>query len=501
MNVDILHGDRLSGEIEVGSAVFPSMTEARNIDFGVTVSWGVIAQFTMAVIGFVGTVVFARILGPTEFGGFYLLFALVKLADRPVAGVARAVKKRLSEAGAPTGELFGAGLSMYVLAGVIGVVGTLLAEDSIVNYTGMPEAGTAFIALFLVLGLFELLQKVFSATGVVGKPLWIDTLRSLLTFPAQLGFVLLGLGSAGMAYGLVTATVITLPFLWWFLEARPLFPTCEQIKSIYEFGRYSIPNSLLNKTFRQYDTLLLGFLLSQGAAGQYEVAFKLTLPATFVAGAIGSGLMARVSNLSTAGEAFAQDVSNSLSFASIIAIPLFFGALAIPEPVVVTTYGEQYLPAASLLAGLALFQLLVSQGRVLWAAIEGLNRPDWTMRVNTVVVALNIVSGYILTLEFGIVGVVIATIITEFIRYVANAWFLAVNFDIQLLTKPLQRQILAGAIMFVSVEMMTYHVPMHSWHLLATILLTGGIVYFGSLAVISPRFRHTIQSITKSAVQ
>jgi len=477
------------------------MTEARDVDFGVTVSWGIVAQFTMALIGFVGTIVFARILGPTEFGGFYLLFALVKLADRPVAGVARAVKKRLSEAGTPAGELIGTGLLVYGLTGTVGVVGALLAEELLINYTGMPEAGIAFVALFLSLGLFELLQKVFSATGIVGKPLWIDTLRSLLTFPAQLGLVLFGLGSAGMAFGLVTATVIVLPLTGWFIATRPVFPSIEHVSSVYEFAKYSIPNSFLNKTFRQYDTLLLGFILSQGAAGQYEVAFKLTIPATFVAGAMGSGLLARVSNLSTAGEAFAQDVSNSLSYASIIAVPLFFGAVAIPKPVVVTAYGSQYVPAAGLLAGLALFQLIVSQSRVLWAAIEGLDRPDWTMRVNAAVVAFNIVSGFILTLEYGIIGVVVATVAAELIRYVAYAWFLESNFDIQLLTKPFGKQFIAGVIMFVSVELSNYYIPVHSWHHLAYLLVIGGTVYFGSLTIISPQLRHTVQSITRSAFQ
>jgi O-antigen/teichoic acid export membrane protein len=476
------------------------MTEARNVDFGVTVSWGVIAQLTMAAVGFVGTILFARILGPAEFGGFYLLFALVKLADRPIAGVARAVKKRLSEASAPTAELFGAGLLMYVLTGAIGVAVVVLTEDLIVDYTGMPEAGIAFIALLLVLGLFVLSQNVFAATGLVGKPMWIDTLRSLLTFPAQLALVLLGLGSAGMAFGLVAATVLVLPITWWFIETPPTVPSRTQFKSIYEFARYSVPNSFLNKTFRQYDTLLLGFLISQGAAGQYEVAFKLTIPATFVAGAVGSGLMARVSNLATAGEEFMQDLINSLSFASIIAIPLFFGALAIPEAIVVTAYGAEYLPAASLLAGLALFQLFASQNRVLWAAIEGLDHPEWTMRVNTVIVVLNIITGYLLTLEYGIIGVVISTVATEFVRYLAYAGFLRSDFELELLPTALRRQLVAGVVMLGAVQGANYYVQVQSWYHLAILLCIGGLVYFGSLTLISPHFRDTAESITRSAL-
>ena len=58
------------------------MSEAANTSLSRETLGGTIAQFVMAAIGFVGTIIFARWLGPSAFGGVYLLFALVKFADR-----------------------------------------------------------------------------------------------------------------------------------------------------------------------------------------------------------------------------------------------------------------------------------------------------------------------------------------------------------------------------------------------------------------------------------
>ncbi|WP_254663432.1 hypothetical protein [Haladaptatus sp. W1] len=76
------------------------MSEAAGTSLSKETLGGTVAQFSMALIGFVGTIVFARWLGPSAFGGVYLLFALVKFADRPMNGWSLAAKKRVAESDA-----------------------------------------------------------------------------------------------------------------------------------------------------------------------------------------------------------------------------------------------------------------------------------------------------------------------------------------------------------------------------------------------------------------
>ncbi|MFB9806428.1 hypothetical protein ACFFQF_14640 [Haladaptatus pallidirubidus] len=68
------------------------MVEATDVSLGGETAKALVAKFTLAASGFVATILFARELGPTAFGGYYLLFALTKIADRPLNGWASASK-------------------------------------------------------------------------------------------------------------------------------------------------------------------------------------------------------------------------------------------------------------------------------------------------------------------------------------------------------------------------------------------------------------------------
>ncbi|MFC4543256.1 lipopolysaccharide biosynthesis protein [Halosolutus amylolyticus] len=475
------------------------MTDATSVSLGGETVKATIAKFTMAVIGFVGTVVFARVLGPTGFGGFYLLFSLVKLGDRAVNGWGTAVMKRFSEAGAPERELIGGQFAFTFGWLVLTGAAAVFASGWLVSYTGLPEAPVLFVVLMASVTLYEPIDRVVQARGLIGASMWIDTVRSLLTFPIQLALVLLGLGAAGMAYGLAAATFLSVPMLWYFVRVRPTTPSRETLSSLWSYAKYSIPNSFLGQAYDRFDILLLGFLLAPAAAGRYEVALKLTVPATFVMLAAQSGLMARVSRLHSQGKGVSDDVSNTVAFSSIVAIPMLFGALAMPEVLVVTAFGPEYADAASLLVGLALFQVANTQSGPLTSAIGGIDRPEINTRISAVTLSLNVVLGVALTLAFGAIGVVIATVIAETLRYVLSARVVKRELpDVVLLPRTLGEQVAASVLMFVVVFSLVRTIAIDQWYVLLGVVAVGAAVYSLVLVAISRKLRVTISGIVGS---
>ncbi|WP_265108313.1 lipopolysaccharide biosynthesis protein [Halosolutus halophilus] len=476
------------------------MTDATSVSLGGETVKATVAKFTMAVIGFAGTVVFARMLGPTGFGGFYLLFSLVKLGDRAVNGWGTAIMKRFSEVDAPERELIG-GQLLFTLAwlSATGVAG-VLASGWLVSYTGLPEAPVLFVVLMGAVTLYEPTDRVVQARGLAGASMWIDTFRSLLTFPLQLALVLLGLGAAGMAYGLAAATFLSLPALWHFVRTRPTVPSRETLGGLWSYAKYSIPNSFLGQAYDRFDILLLGYLLAPAAAGRYEVALKLTLPATFVMLAAQSVLMARVSRLHSQGEDVSEDVSNTLAFSSVVAIPMFFGAVAMPELLVVTAFGPEYADAAALLVGLALFQIASTQSGPLTSAIGGIDRPDVNTRISAVTLALNIVLGVVLTLAYGAIGVVVATIVAETLRYVLSARVVGRELPgVTLLPRTLLEQVAAAVLMFLVVVAIVRTVSVDRWYHLLAVVAVGAAVYSTTLVAISRRLRVTIRGVLRGS--
>ena len=70
------------------------MTDASEVNASFEVGKGLIAKIVMAVIGFSGTILFARLLGASDFGGYYLLLMIAEFLKKPVDGWSVAAKKR-----------------------------------------------------------------------------------------------------------------------------------------------------------------------------------------------------------------------------------------------------------------------------------------------------------------------------------------------------------------------------------------------------------------------
>jgi O-antigen/teichoic acid export membrane protein len=476
------------------------MTESSEIPFGLEVTKGVVAKFLMAILGFIGTILFARILGPVSFGGFYLVMAVVSIAKLPVDGFASAGMKRFSESNAIRSEVLSTTTVVIVLITFIGAIGAIVFQSRLEAYTEIPSSHLLFIILFATSALFTPLQKMLSGTGQISRTIWIDFIRSVLTTPLQLIFVLLNLGAAGMAYGLSLATSLTVPLTYYALNTRLSVPEWQTITDLWSFARFSTPATTLNRVYGRLDVLVLGALLSPAAVGNYEVALKLTIPAVLISEVAGEGLMARVSNLASKGESVSMDISNTLSFSSILAVPLFFGASVLSEPLVVTLYGPQYSAAVPLLIGLALYRIFQTQSNPLIQTIKGLDRPDITVWIAAGTLTLNVPLGIGLTLQIGAAGVVIATVIAEGVKYLAAAaWIRHTNPKVNIVSRTLAEQFFSGAVMAGVVGVLNLWVPVRSWIHLVALVGIGAIIYACCLLILSSRLRYTIVSTVGDA--
>lgn len=473
---------------------------ARDVSFGLEVGKGFVAKLLQAALGFAGTVIFARALGPTDFGGYYLLLSVIGLAERPIVGFSGATRKRFAESGMPRNEILGLQMMLNTAFIIAMAVGAMLFHGHLRSYTGLSDAGVFFFILITGLTLFTTLQAFLASLGRVGVQTWIDTLRSVLTLGFQLTLVAVGWAVAGMVVGLFFATVLMLPLTYYYLRTLPTLPSRETVSSVWSFARYSIPSTFVGKAYDRFDILLLGLVASPMAAGWYEVAYKLTVPAMFVAGLVSSGLMAKVSDAVSRRESAAEDIKNALAFASTLSIPIFFGALALPRQLVVTAYGPGYEEAAVLLVGLALYRVIQSQTTVLVGLLQGLDRPDVQVRVSAVALAVNVILGIGLYFRIGPLGVVLATVAAETIRYVYFFRSASQEVSVSLFQRAVLEEIVAGTVMYFVVDAVSKAIRIQSWRALSVIVGSGAIVYFVILFTISHHFRSTIRGLIEQIV-
>jgi len=471
------------------------MSSLGDINLGSQVAKTTIIRVAIAAFGFLGTIIFARVLGPTDFGGYYLLFTVVQIADRPFKGWTAGVEKRYSEGGADRKEFLGSGLLFNLIGLTVLSPIVFLLQERLAAFTGIE--GVAILFLLLLGGevLFQQFDQLVAAEGRIAVANYVDGLRSVLTLGLQLVLVAIGLGVAGMVFGLAGATAVAIAVNFYILGRVPVLPSWETVRSVAKFARYAILTTIVGKTYGRLDSLLLGLVLTPAAVGEYEVALKLTIPAILVSNSIQQALFPKVSNLHSRGEEILADVTNAKRFASVLALPLFFGALALSERVAVTVYGPDYRGAAILLVGLALYRVVDTQTQIHMRTLEAVDRPDTIFRASAIALAVNIPLGYALVVEYGAVGVVAATVVAESLRYTILVVATRRVIDIGIITGELPRQIIASGVMYVAVVAVKSAVGEWSWLVLLAVVGFGAAVYVVVLTVISRRLRVTARGI------
>jgi len=471
-------------------------------DFGVQVGIGFLGRAITALVALIGSIFLARVLGPAGYGSFYLTLTVVRFLDNPITGWSTACRKRFTQAEFPATEALGSLVIGAVGASMLVGVLAFVFKTPLATFTGLaPSNGwILFSVLFFAVVAYKPALEMAEATANFGVATWTLALRDVVRVLAQAVLVVTGLGVAGMVGGMIFAYLLMLPLLAYLIATSPAWPSGETLAQIWAFARSSIPNGILSTAQDRMDILLLGVLATQGAVGNYEVALRITTPALFVAGVASSGLLGRVSNRLSRDKSVTLDIERNISYASIIAIPLFVGAVVIGRPVVVTLYSSQFVQAGALIAGLALYQLLASQRKILAAVIDGYDRPELNLRTSTLSFALNVGLGVVLFSLAGVLGIVIATVLSEGVSYLVRAYYLqALAPEVCVLPRPLLEQAVSGLVMGVSVLGVRTLTELGSWLTVLMIVLIGGVVYFVVLVGISKQFRGTAVAVAQDS--
>jgi O-antigen/teichoic acid export membrane protein len=468
----------------------------KGANFGLQVGVGFVGRIVTTIVAFLGSIVLARELGPANYGSFYLLFTVVMLLDNPVTGWFVACRKRYAEADSSSEEILGAALGGVVIGSIAFAILGLLASGPLGAFADVPGAGVLAGVLFAGSVTFSAMTGFLRATSRFGGASWMNALRDAIRVPGQIALVLAGYGVAGMVGGIVLANVVVALFGFYVIGIRPTVPSRGTVREIWSFARSSIPNNLLGRAIDRMDTALLGLLATTATVGYYEVAFKMTMPAMFVAGVASSGLMAQVSNRDSRDLSITDEIEQNLGFGSIVAIPLFFGAVTLGEPVVVTAYSSQFEGAGAFIAGLALFHLFRSQKALLSASLNGLERPDLNLRVSLVVFTGNLALGIGLFYLLGPIGIVVATVLSEAAAYGLTATYVrSLTESLDLVPTPLWHQLVSGGLMGLGVFVARQVVGLPNWWTVPIIIGLGGLGYFAVLWAISHPFRATVRGV------
>lgn len=454
------------------------------------VASGTIAKLITAVVKFGSQIIFARLLGPGAYGSYHLLLSIVHVVDWPISGWSDATKKRLSDGRIGRGEVISALLLVELVFLVVASSLGYLLRGAIVKYTQVDSSPLLLALLLLHTLIFYPLLGIILSQERIGKAMWTETGQGVLASLIQVYLLYSGLGISGLVIGVITST-ITIALLLHRTVPSPAFPTRETFQSLWDYAKFASVSKLLGKGYDRFDVLLIGALLGPASVGYYEAAAVLSAPALLSSNVISSGIMPTISRLESADSSIKESASTALQLSPLLAVPVFFGSLVLADRLVRVIFGPSFLDGSILLPGIALYYILKSISSPLSEIINGLDKPEYNAAITAVTLLVNLILGVILVIYVGVIGAVIATIISESIRlgYLTR---IAGQKGLQVFSRVHVVMVVASAIMVLSIILYEQFFAVKSQIELAAVILLGAGIYFAIVLSLSTELRRIL---------
>lgn len=446
------------------------------------------SQVLKSVAGFVATLYIARTLGSGALGIYAVVTAMIAWGTVPSQAVNRAVEKRMSE-GVDANAFFGAGLTINVVFAVIVGIGIFVFREPVNQFIGV-QAAYILPGLFVASTLYWTVLGGLRGEKRVAQAGFAQVLNQSSRTIAQILLIFAGLRIGGVLLGHgVSLLIAALAGLLW-SGTRPILPNADQLRSVYEFARYSWLDFVQNHALSSLDVIVLAVFVSSSLVGIYQVAWTLASMLFLFSLSIRATLFPEMSDLSSAADynRVRHLLDEALTFTGVFMIPGLFGA-AVLGPRVLRIYGPEFTEGATVLLVLILARLLAAFGDQFRNVLDAIDRPDVTLRINAIFVVCNLVLNLILVYAFGWYGAAVATAISAalslLLGFVALRQVLG---DLSIPVRELGVELFASVIMALVVAVFVRIAPSSNTATVVLVLLGAGI-YGILITVLSERIR------------
>jgi len=440
-------------------------------------------------VGFASTVYFARALGATQLGIFFLFQAAVAtLATVADFGLRGAVEKRLTE-GEREGALLGAGVALKI--GLFALVGVAVwvARDPLAGYIGADLT----ILLLVTTALYEfsaLTMHVLRAELRAAETAVLYFLRLLTYVAIGVPLIAAGYGVRGLVAGLAASYLVLL--LGGLLRvSTPLArPGLAEVRSLVGYAKYNGVWALGGYVYTTMDVLVVGYFLSQAAVGAYQLAWNVTAMTAVVAGVLANTLFAQLSiwNVEGESERVRETVRDALTVSLAVGIPSFFGVLVLSGDILSVVFGPEYAIAGLAFVVLMAEKLVGGPNQILDATVRAFDRPDVGAFATAGSLTANVVLNVLLVPRFGLAGAAAATGLAMALNTAVLAGALTRFMTVSIAWREVAWCGVAGVLMAATLVGLGRVVSPSSLPTLVGYVVLGGAVYGGVVAV-SPTLR------------
>lgn len=407
-----------------------------------------LANVGKALILFVGTIYFSRVLGGDGFAPAILFEALLGLLSIPAdMGLRGAVEKRISE-GSDAGAVLTTSLLLKLVPLIAIGLCVLSFRPQVNAYLGASLAPLVAITLVVQEATLVCTAAVRGELRVgASAPIQFTKYAGWLTIGAVL--VSLGYGVFAPVYGLLGGNIVALLLAVITLRTAPGPPSTGAARSLVSYARFNVISDIGGYAYNWIDVIVLGFFVLPAQVTAYEIAWRISMVVMTFSGALSDTIFPQISAWDADGvrQRVEELLPHALALSLFGAIPVFFGTVLYAEELLSILFAPEYTIAALALVILMGEKALQSVHAVLGRTLLAIDRPDLAATATLISIVLNVVLNVVLIQLYGIAGAAAATGLSFLVNTAAHGYFVSDFVSISLPRTQILHSVLSSAVM------------------------------------------------------
>ena len=372
------------------------------------ICWNVITQFGMQGLGFITTLVLARLLSPDMFGlwgmvtvftGFIAVFQNLGLGPSIVQDQ-EITHEQLS-------GIFWLNMGLSVLLALL----TIGSAPLVSRFYDQPTITPIMMLLAINFPLSALAMvpgTLLTKCMAFKKLAFIQTIAMAAGSAVGITTAFMGLGVWALVCQQVTGTLAITLLQWMIVPWKPSWTLpFGKIRKQLHFGLNLQAGSLLNYGTRNVDDLLIGKVIGASALGLYQMAYGLMLwPLQKVSRVVGQVMFPALSTIQGDKRLFKQVFLRATGAIALVTFPMVLGLWVVAPSVVYSLLGERWvgvIPIFQVLCILGIPQSIATNTG--WIFLSQ-GRTDIRLKLQIAFSTLFITS-FVIGINWGVMGVAV----------------------------------------------------------------------------------------------
>lgn len=386
--------------------------------------WSALDVFARQGAQFVVTIVLARILTPEDFGAIAMLALFIGVGTVFIdGGFSSALVQRQNTTHTDESTVFFFNLGMGALSGVLLCVAAPWIADffnqPVLQYLSYAMAFNLFVGAFGSIHTALLTKEMnFKTTAKVGGVSSVMA-GALAIYMAGQGYGVWSLVGHTLVSGFVTVVM-----LWVWHPWRPGWTfSIASLQSLYRFGGYEMASTLLDVFATNLYAILIGKMYSVRDVGLFTRARNTQLiPVMVMLSIVQRVAYSAFSSVAEDKARLVRGLRQAQAVAMFVNLPIMVGVIVLAEPLVLTLFGEQWLPCVPMLQVLGLGGILWPLGVLNLNVLRAQGHSGLRFKIEVIkkviAISLTVAASY-----YGIMAIAWAQVVISVCMYYANTHY------------------------------------------------------------------------------